>query len=484
LEALQHIVASTFGILPELVLMLGVVYMLLSMVFISSQSYSSYFHVSSMIILSIYLIISTLYYGQVLKINQEIRLFDGLLLIDKQSLFFKQMIVSAGLIMLIHIRIFKYYFDQEIYFIFINIILGLCIASMTSHFVVLLLSLEIVSIGTYVLVINGRKKVNYEAAIKYFIFGCTTTGIMLYGVSLFYGLTHSLDFSTYSAQLFEEQNKAAIQVLGSLVLGIVFFKTAAFPFHSWLPDVYETTETPFLSFLSFAPKAVGFLILGRFLKYDFFDALPLLVFIIIGCLLVGNLSALWQQHSKRLLGFSGIAQTGFILIGFLTFKNGDFFGAYYYILSYLLVTTASFWLIDILYQVIKTYDIRKYLGWGQKNIVLAINAVIIMMALVGLPPTIGFTAKLVIFGELLSNQIGLSRAWAIAFTTFGMLNMVVSIYYYLRIPFYLLLKNPKTGVVTQEIDFRIILLTYFSVIIVSLFFFADIVSSMIDKVIN
>jgi NADH-quinone oxidoreductase subunit N len=473
LESLQHFVASTFGILPELVLMLGVVYMLISMLFISSQSYSNYFHLSSIFILCIYLVISTLCYGQIFKSSQETRLFDGLLLIDRQSLFFKQIIVTAGLIMLVHIRVFKYYFEQEIYFIFLNIVLGLCVSSMTTHFVVLLLSLEIVSLGTYVLVVNGRKKINYEAAIKYFIFGCTTTGIMLYGVSLFYGLTHSFDFSTFTAATFKAQNPFAIQVLGSLVLGIVFFKTAAFPFHSWLPDVYETTETPFLSFLSFAPKAVGFLILGRFLKYNFFDALPLLVFIIIGCLLVGNLSALWQQHSKRLLGFSGIAQTGFILIGFTTFKNGDFYGAYFYILSYLMITMASFWLIDILYQIIKTYDIRKYLGWGQKNVVLAINAIIIMMALVGLPPTVGFTAKLVVFGELLSNEVGISHSWAIAFITFGLLNMAISIYYYLRIPFYLLIKNPKAGVTTHVIDFRTIILTYFSLIVIYLFFFAD-----------
>jgi NADH-quinone oxidoreductase subunit N len=484
LEAFQHILASTFGILPELVLMLGIVYLLLSMLFISSQSYSNYFHLSTILILFIYLVISTLYYGQILKNNSEFRLFNGLLLIDIQSLFFKQLIVSSGIIMLIHIRVFKYYFEQEIYFIFLNIILGLCIASMTTHFIVLLLSLELVSLGTYVLVLNGRKKINYEAAIKYFIFGCATTGIMLYGVSLFYGLTYSLDFSTYTTVLFAAQKPAAIQILGSLVLGIVFFKTAAFPFHSWLPDVYETTETPFLSFLSFAPKAVGFLILGRFLSYDFFDALPLLVLIIIGCLLVGNLSALWQNHSKRLLGFSGIAQTGFILIGFLTFKKGDFYGANYYILSYLPITMASFWLIDILSQSIKTYDIRKYLGWGQKNIVLAVNSVIIMMALVGLPPTIGFTAKLVIFGELLSNEIGLSRSWAIAFITFGLLNMAISIYYYLRIPFYLLIKNPKGGVLTLVIDFKIIILTYFSLIIIYLFFFSDMIGSIIDKVIK
>ena len=484
MKALNHIVESTIGILPELILGLGLVFMLVSMVRISSQKLSTYFYKSSLIILIIYFIISTLFYNLKLSQISEIRLYDGLLIIDKQSLFFKQMITIAGILMLLHVRVFKYYFEQEVYFIFLNIIFGLVIASMSTHFIVLVLSLEMVSMGTYVLVMNAGKKINYEAALRYFIFGCVTTGIMLYGVSLLYGLSHSLDFSTYTVATFKDQNPVAVQVLCSFVLGIVFFKTAAFPFHAWLPDVYETTETPFLSFLSFAPKAIGFLILGRFLHYNFFDAIPLLVCIIAASLLIGNLSALWQNHSKRLLGFSGIAQTGFILMGFLTFKNGDFYGAYFYILAYLIITMASFWLIDVFYHTLNTYDIRKYLGHGHKNIVLAINAVIIMMALVGLPPTVGFTAKLVIFGELLAENLGLSTSYSLAFITFGLLNMAISIYYYLRIPYFLLLKNPKGPAIQQVIDFKVVVLTYLSICMVFLFFFGNILSDLIDKVIH
>ncbi len=484
MKALDHIVDSTIGILPELIFALGLVFMLLNMLRVSSQKLSPFFFKSSLVILVLYFIISTLFYNQKLVHTPSIRLYDGLLIIDKQSLFFKQMISIAGILMLLHIRVFKYYFEQEIYFVFLNIVFGLIMASMSTHFIVLLISLEMVSIGTYMLVMNAGKKSNYEAALRYFIFGCVTTGIMLYGVSILYGLSGSLDFSTYTVTTFKDQNPIAVQIICSFVLGIVFFKTAAFPFHAWLPDVYETTETPFLSFLSFAPKAIGFLILGRFLHYNFFDAIPLLVCIISASLLIGNLSALWQNHGKRLLGFSGIAQTGFILMGFLTFKNGDFFGAYFYILAYMIITMSAFWLIDVLYQILNTYDIRKYLGHGHKNIILAINAIIIMMALVGLPPTVGFTAKLVIFGELLAENLGLSKGYSIAFITFGLLNMAISIYYYLRIPFYLLIKNPKGPAVQQVIDFKVIILTYLSLCIVFMFFFGDILSDLIDTIIH
>jgi NADH-quinone oxidoreductase subunit N len=481
LENLQEITSSTLRIIPELFLMLGLLFVLVSMFFVSDQRFSNFLFGSSLFILILFFCLCTIFYGHILKDNTELRFFDGLLILDRQAVFFKQLIAIAGIVMLLHVRVFKYHFDQEIYFLFLCIIFGLSIASMTTHFVVLFLSLEMVSLATYGLVMNGRKKANYEAAMKYFIFGCTTSGIMLYGVSLFYGLSHSLDFSTYSPEVFTDQNPIAIQVLGSLVVGIMLFKTAAFPFHSWLPDVYEVTETPVVSFLSIAPKAVGFLVLGRFLHYNFFDATALLIFVSVGCLLVGNLAALWQDHSKRLLGFSGIAQTGFILIGFLSFKNGEYYGAYYYIAAYLVISMAGFWLIDYLFSELKSYDVKTYLGWGQKNIIIAINAIIIMIALVGLPPTVGFSAKLVVFGELLSKDIGLSKTAVFVLITFGMLNMAVSIYYYLRIPFYLLLKNPKGAVKTQAIDMRAVFLTYLSICILFLFFNADLLGSLIDS---
>jgi NADH-quinone oxidoreductase subunit N len=482
LERLKSILDSFVTISPELFLVIGAFGILFFATF-KKNSASWAFRIA-LLSMAAYFIFATAFYNFHLTKTAVLRPYDGLLYIDKISLLFKQMIAASGIITLIHIRIFKYKFSAEIYFLIICILLGLVVAAMSTHFMVIFLSLELSSLATYVLVFNGRKKINYEAAIKYFVFGCVISAIMLYGISFLYGIFQTLDFKAFSKSDIENQSPVVLLGLGSLVLALFFFKTAAFPLHSWLADVYEATETPFLSFLSFAPKALGFLLIGRMVETSWFDTQPIIIFVSIGSLIIGNVTALRQNNSKRLLGFSGIAQTGFILLGFLAFKSFDFFGAYFYILSYLPISAASFWLVDSLYGVAGSHDMRDYVGLGQKNILLAINAVVIMVALVGLPPTIGFTAKLVVFSNLLSQDFNLGTSGAFIFVLFGLLNIAISIYYYLRMPYFLLVKNHTGSTVKKNIDFGQIILTYLSVSIIYLFLSSQQLAALIEQATN
>ncbi len=216
-------------------------------------------------------------------------------------------------------------------------------------------SLELISLASYILVASNKIKQSFEASIKYLIFGATASAVMLFGISLFYGIGQNLNFT--SSEFVEHVSKnpnGPIQVISFMVLSGFIFKIAAAPFHNWVPDVYETTSTPIISFLSFAPKAAGFVVIARLVMADFANLSYILIIVATLSLIVGNFAALWQNNFKRLLGYSGIAQSGFILIGLIKFKNADFYGTFFYLVSYLPITMGAFMLADLIYKKIGT----------------------------------------------------------------------------------------------------------------------------------
>jgi NADH-quinone oxidoreductase subunit N len=479
MKELQEILSSSQHILPEWILLLGI---LLIVIIVSFQKKDSKWPYRFSFLLVLIYTFSATYFYENLPAG-GLKLYGGLLLVDQTSLFFKQLVAISTIVFLIHCRLFDYKFDGEIYFLMLCILLGLSFLSMTTHFLVIYVALELVSISSYVLVATKNEKMNFEAAIKYLIFGATSSAIMLYGISLFYGMGHTLNFAEPAfIQAIAANTPLIIQIISFLFLAGLLFKIAAAPFHSWVPDVYEVTSTPIISFLSFAPKAVGVLVVARVVQSNFADLNAVLLLIIFLSLIIGNLAALWQTNLKRMLGYSGIAQAGFILIGVLKSPQTDFYGAFFYILTYLPITMGAFLLADLLKNLSGSDEMEDFKGLGQQNIFLGLNAVIIMMALVGLPPTVGFMAKLMVFSSIVNLGEAMHSSVYYGLLIFGLLNAAISIYYYLKVPYFMLIKKSYNQPKYNNDFFLTLVLTYFSISLVIFFLYPDFGTEWVRKV--
>jgi NADH-quinone oxidoreductase subunit N len=479
MKELQEILSSSQHILPEWILLLGI---LLIVIIVSFQKKDSKWPYRFSFLLVLIYTFSATYFYENLPAG-GLKLYGGLLLVDQTSLFFKQLVAISTIVFLIHSRLFEYKFDGEIYFLMLCILLGLSFLSMTTHFLVIYVALELVSISSYVLVATKNEKMNFEAAIKYLIFGATSSAIMLYGISLFYGMGHTLNFAEPAfIQAIAANTPLIIQIISFLFLAGLLFKIAAAPFHSWVPDVYEVTSTPIISFLSFAPKAVGVLVVARVVQSNFADLNAVLLLIIFLSLIIGNLAALWQTNLKRMLGYSGIAQAGFILIGVLKSPQTDFYGAFFYILTYLPITMGAFLLADLLKNLSGSDEMEDFKGLGQQNIFLGLNAVIIMMALVGLPPTVGFMAKLMVFSSIVNLGEAMHSSVYYGLLIFGLLNAAISIYYYLKVPYFMLIKKSYNQPKYNNDFFLTLVLTYFSISLVIFFLYPDFGTEWVRKV--
>ncbi|HXA00881.1 MAG TPA: NADH-quinone oxidoreductase subunit N, partial [Cytophagaceae bacterium] len=296
----------------------------------------------------------------------------------------------------------------EYYAILIAIVLGLHIMSMASNMLIMYLSIELVSIGSYILSVFSFDKRSAEAGLKYILYGAFSSGIMLFGFSLFYALTGSLDFAYFFTQL-EEAPSLLLLIASMMAFGGLFFKIAAVPFHIWAPDVYEGAPIPVVSFFSIAPKAAGFALLFRFFgelyhgnisSGNHIDYLMIIGIVIIASLTVGNFSALLQNNAKRMLAYSSIAHAGFILIGLLALPYNGLNSVLFYLCIYLFMNFGAFIMVDILSDITGSEDVRNFKGLGLKFPFLGLIFVIILISLTGLPPTAGFFAKFFVFSAL------------------------------------------------------------------------------------
>jgi NADH-quinone oxidoreductase subunit N len=482
-ELLEGILGSSQLILPELVLMIGILILVVIVSFDKFPKFQNLTFYYCITLLIIYGFYNASHFQELSKNTETLTGFSGMIFLDSAAVLFKNILSISVFIFLVHSRVFKYQFKGEVFIMIFCVLLGVVFLSMTTHFLLIFLSLETISIASYILVASNRKKENFEAGIKYLIFGAASTAFMLFGVSLFYGITHHLNFGEVAFREGLKINSPLItQLISFLFLGGLFFKTALAPFHSWVADVYETAPTPILSFLSFAPKAAAFLLIARFVSSSNVSLDWILIIVAVISLIIGNLSALWQTNTKRLLGFSGIAQSGFIIIGFIKSDLNDFYGSFFYILAYLPITMGSFFLVDLLFKYSKSNNLLDYSGLGQKHIFLGINALIIMVALIGLPPTVGFIAKLVIFTSIIETADGYANNLYYGLLIFGLLNAAISIYYYLKIPYFMLIKSSNKFNKVENNYLLTLLLSYFSLSILFFFFFPEYLSEVVKNI--
>lgn len=395
-------------------------------------------------------------------------LFMHLLFVDNQAIFSQVAIALSAAVVLLYEAFTppeqlgsRPKLPVEWYALLVAMTLGLFVMTMSVNMLSIYLSIELVSICSYLLTALTADRKASEGGIKYLLFGAISSAIMLYGMSLLYGMTGTLDLTAdvFGAELARQD--MAVATVAILLTGAgLFFKLAGVPFHVWTPDAYEAAPVPIAAFFSIGPKAAAVLVLMRivtalpeesFLGGATASSLqtPLAILALAG-ILIGNLSALRQTDAKRLLAYSTIAHAGFLLVGVVAMNQAGFEAVLFYIGTYLFISLAAFFLVDLLARSNGSdLTISNFAGLGTKQPLLSVALTVVMLALTGLPPTVGFTAKLLSFSALYDAYQHTGNAWLLALFVVGLLNALISLVYYLKIPF-LLFFRPLAASTEQQ----------------------------------
>lgn len=374
--------------------------------------------------------------------------FAGMFLSDGYSMFFKLIfLVSLVLSILIsvkYIAIEKVNFG-EYYSLMLFATLGMMIMASAGDLIVLYLGLELMALSTYVLAgfIRYDKKSN-EAALKYFLLGAFASALLLFGISITYGLTGTTDIRAI-ADYFAKGDISPF-VMFSIVLFIAAFsfKIAAVPFHMWAPDVYEGAPTSITAFMSVGPKAAGFAALGRVFLIAFasfrVEWVQILIPIAIITMAVGNIVALSQTNIKRMLAYSSIAHAGYVLLGIIAGGPEGMASVMNYLLIYAFMNIGAFAVIILLRsEGFRGDSIFDYEGLSKTHPLSAALMLIFMFSLTGIPPTAGFMGKFYVF----MAAIGAGYTWLVVV---AVVFSAISAYFYLRIVMYMYMKEPQTEV--------------------------------------
>lgn len=338
----------------------------------------------------------------------------------------------------------------DLYAVLLTATLGLNILTMSSNWLMIFISVETVSICSYIMVgYFSTNKTQSEAAMKYVLFGSICAAVMLYGLSLLYGFTGNLNFdaSSHIAGLMEAP-KIMVSIALLFLLTGIGFKLSFFPFHVWSPDVYQGAPTVITTYLATVPKIAVVVLLSKLLaawlnvSFYFSDFLTyIIIAIAIVTMLIGNLAALWQQDAKRMMAYSSIGHTGILLMAVLVYQNNESNVLLFYLSVYAMMNIAVFIFIDILDSQIGNTAIASYRGLGKQSPLLFTAFSIVLIALVGLPPTAGFVGKLLVFSKVFEQYQSFQSVGLLILLIMGALTSVISLFYYFKIPLNAFLKD-------------------------------------------
>jgi NADH-quinone oxidoreductase subunit N len=382
----------------------------------------------------------------------------GLIAIDSFGNYFKLIIILSSIFVVlfsISPSEIKQAFDRhgEYYSLIFGMILGMMLMVSSADLILIYLSIELVSLSSYVLAGFTKQSLrNSEASLKYIIYGGTASGIMLFGISILYGIMGTTNLYAINTILQNGSFQPLALIVSCILIFTGFgFKISVAPFHFWTPDVYEGAPIAITAYLSIASKAAGFALLIRFIKVTFIQTISddgywqllgvidwksFLIMISILTMTLGNFSALWQDNLKRMLAYSSIAHAGYILLGLAVFSDQGVMAILIYLIIYLFMNLGAFFVVMLIANKIGSEEIDEYDGMGYKAPLLAVSLAVFLISLTGLPPTAGFIAKLYLF-------IALVDAKMIVVAIIALLNTVVSLYYYVRVLKHMFLTKPK-----------------------------------------
>ena len=348
-------------------------------------------------------------------------------------------------------------------------LLGMFTMISGNNFLIIYMGLELLTLSSYALVALRRDNATAtEAAMKYFVLGALASGFLLYGLSMMYGATGSLDVNDVARAIATGQIKHQVLVFGLVfVVAGLAFKLGVVPFHMWIPDVYQGAPTAITLMIGGAPKLAAFAIVIRLLVEGMLplaiDWQQMLMVLAVGSLLVGNLAAIAQTNLKRMLAFSTISQMGFVLLGLMsgvingnTMSSADAYGSsMFYVVTYVLTTLASFGVIMLLARDgFESEEIADFAGLNQRSPLYAAVMAICLFSLAGIPPMVGFYAKLSVLQALVAS----GQVFHLGLAVFAVMMSLVGAFYYLRVVKVMYFDEPTNAhVVSASTDVRVVL---------------------------
>jgi NADH-quinone oxidoreductase subunit N len=380
----------------------------------------------------------------------ESLLWGGMVRHDLITLVFRVMFLSALMLTSLISMDVKRLQKIEYYALLITATMGFSLMGAAADLIMIYLGLEMASLSSYILAgFLKNEDRSAEAGLKYFVYGAFATGVMLYGMSLLYGVTgytNLYDIGNYlqsgivTSVIGDAANQNAVFLLAAVMVIVGFgFKISAVPFHFWTPDVYEGAPTPFTAFVSTASKAAGFAIFLRVFSAGVFgDPIQnttwwtVLTSMCVITMTLGNFAAIFQNNIKRLLAYSSIAQAGYAMIGLVTMSPDGSGATMFYLLMYIFTNMTAFGVIILISNVSKSDNMEDLYGLNRRSPFLALVMLMALLSLGGIPPTAGFVGKFLVFKAAV--DVGL---WWLALI--GILNAFVALYYYLNVVKYMYL---------------------------------------------
>jgi NADH-quinone oxidoreductase subunit N len=395
------------------------------------------------------------------QVGWEKELFSGMMVVDPFSVFFKSLTAICAVIILL----FSLYSNEvqttvkrmmEYYSLLVSMTLGMFLMAGATNILMMVLAMELTSLSSYILAgYTKEASDSSEASLKYIIYGAVSSGVMLYGLSILFGLTGAMSYTGINRALTLAAPNYTALLLATVFIVVGFgYKISAVPFHFWTPDVYEGAPITITAFLSVASKAAGFAMMMRFFKIIFIDttvlALPsgvwtslyhfewnkLLVILSVLTMTLGNLVAVWQDNLKRLLAYSSIAHAGYMLMGVVLLSDKGLTAVLIYFIMYLFMNLGAFYVVMLVANKTGSEDISAYRGLGYRSPLIAVAMALFLVSLTGLPPTAGFVGKFYLFVAVLDAK------W-VWLAVVGAVNSVISLYYYARVLRYMFLRESE-----------------------------------------
>jgi len=359
--------------------------------------------------------------------------FEGSFVLDDLSLFAKKLFLGAAAVsVLASLALDREPFVSrapEYHFGMLASLIGMLVLASAREFILLFVGFELMSIPLYFLTgFQKRENAAGEAALKFFLVGTVSSALVIYGLSFVYGVTGSTNIGSIAAAL--QSGHPLITLAMALVLAGLGFKIAAVPFHMWVPDAYEAGSTPFVAWLSVAPKAAGFIVIFR-LYLEGVGATALMWLPVTAALagitiVAGNLMAIPQRNIKRLLGYSGIAHIGYMLMGLAAVSSAGVATVLFYLVAYLFGNMGAFFVVQVVEASEQSTSIEAYRGLAQRSPLLALAMLVFLLSLGGIPFVAGFWAKLYVFWAAVDRGM-------YALALLGVVLTVVALYYYLLV---------------------------------------------------
>jgi NADH-quinone oxidoreductase subunit N len=373
-------------------------------------------------------------------------LFDGLYVADPVAFVLK---LAALLFVAITLLYSRSHMSQrgtdrgEYYVLALTALLGIFVLSSANSMLTVYIGVELLALSVYAMVAFDRDNgIAAEAAMKYFVLGAIASGMLLYGMSILYGVTGTLGLDELASRLGTIHSTGAVLGLAFVIVAVAF-KLGAVPFHMWLPDVYEGAPTNVTLFIATAPKIAYFALALRLLTHGLtgteHEWSQMLGALAVLSLILGNFVAIAQSNLKRMLAYSAISNVGFILLGFVSGTQAGYAASLFYTLAYVLATLGTFGVMLLLSS--KGFEADKlddYRGLYSRDPLLALVLMVLMFSTAGVPPFIGFWAKLSILTQLWAT----GHTWLVII---GVLASVVGAFYYLRIVKLMYFDQPGAG---------------------------------------